>query len=64
MHLNDSKVPLASHKDRHESIGKGLIGKEAFLAIVKRQEVQDIPLVLETIDETLWKDEIKMLLSA
>ena len=64
MHLNDSKVPLASHKDRHESIGKGLIGKEAFLAIVKRQEVQNIPLVLETIDETLWKDEIKMLLSA
>ena len=64
MHLNDSKVPLGSRKDRHESIGKGLIGKDAFLAIVKRPDVQDIPLVLETIDESLWKDEVSLLLSA
>ncbi len=64
MHLNDSKVPLASHKDRHESIGKGLIGQDAFKAIVKREEVRGIPLVLETVDESLWKDEIKLLLEA
>ena len=64
MHLNDSKVPLGSHKDRHESIGKGLIGRDAFLAIVKRTDVQNIPLVLETIDESLWKDEVSLLLSA
>ncbi len=64
MHLNDSKVPLASHKDRHESLGKGLIGKDAFMAIVSRPEVQGIPLVLETIDESLWKDEVEMLLTA
>lgn len=64
MHLNDSKVPLASHKDRHESIGKGLIGQDAFKAIVKREEVRGIPLILETVDETLWKDEIKLLLEA
>ena len=64
MHLNDSKVPLGSHKDRHESIGKGLIGRDAFLAIVKRTDVQNIPLVLETIDESLWKEEVSLLLSA
>ena len=64
MHLNDSKAALASHKDRHESIGKGLIGKDAFLAIVRRKEVNGIPLVLETIDESLWKDEVSMLLEA
>lgn len=64
MHLNDSKVPLASNKDRHDSIGKGLIGKEAFLEIVKRKEVDGIPLVLETPDESLWPYEIKELLDA
>lgn len=63
MHLNDSKVPLSSNKDRHDNIGKGLIGKEAFLEIVKRKEVADIPLILETPDETLWSDEIKELLN-
>ena len=62
MHLNDSKVPLASNKDRHDSIGKGLIGLDAFLTIVKRKEVQNIPLILETPDESLWKAEISTLL--
>lgn len=64
MHLNDSKVPLNSNKDRHDNIGKGLIGKDAFFDIVKRKEVQNIPLVLETPDDTLWMDEIKELLNA
>ena len=62
MHLNDSKVPLDSKKDRHESIGKGLIGLDAFKAIVRRSEVQDRPLILETPDESAWKDEIDELL--
>ena len=62
MHLNDSKVPLSSNKDRHESIGLGLIGKEAFLSIVRRKEVADIPLILETPDETKWKEEINELM--
>ncbi len=62
MHLNDSKASLSSHKDRHESIGKGLIGKDAFLEIVKMKEVQDIPLILETPDETAWSEEIRLLL--
>ena len=64
MHLNDSKVPLASNKDRHDSIGLGLIGKEAFLEIVKRKEVDNIPLILETPDESRWNIEIKELLDA
>ena len=64
MHLNDSKVPLASNKDRHDNLGKGLIGKEPFFEIVRRKEVQDIPLILETPDESLWQEEIKELLDA
>ena len=62
MHINDSKVPLGSKKDRHESIGKGLIGKEAFTEIVRHNATENIPLILETPDETQWKDEIRMLL--
>ena len=62
MHLNDSKVALSSNKDRHDNIGLGLIGKEAFLNIVKRPEVQDIPLILETPDSERWKEEISELL--
>ena len=64
MHLNDSKVPLSSNKDRHESIGLGLIGKEAFLTIVRRSEVMNIPLILETPDESRWKEEINEFLGA
>ncbi len=62
MHLNDSKVPLGSKKDRHDNLGKGLIGMEPFHEIVRRKEVQNIPLILETPDETLWKSEIEELL--
>ena len=63
MHLNDSKVPLASNRDRHDNLGKGLIGIEPFREIVKRKEVQNIPLILETPDETLWESEIRELLN-
>lgn len=63
MHLNDSKVELSSNKDRHDNIGRGLIGREAFHEIVRRKEVQDIPLILETPDDTLWKEEIAELLN-
>ena len=64
MHLNDSKVPLASHKDRHESLGCGLIGLEPFLEIVRMKAADSIPLILETPDENRWKDEISLLLQA
>ena len=64
MHLNDSKVPLSSRKDRHESLGKGLIGLEPFMEIVRMDEVQGLPLVLETPDESAWAEEIRTLLEA
>ena len=64
MHLNDSKVPLASNKDRHDNLGNGLIGLEPFLEIIKRKEIENIPLILETPDESLWAEEIKVLLNA
>lgn len=62
MHLNDSKVGLGSKKDRHESIGLGLIGKEAFVEIVKHPATEGIPLILETPDENRWQAEIACLL--
>lgn len=64
MHLNDSKASLASHKDRHESIGKGLIGRDAFMEIASSGIAQDKPLILETPDEQSWAEEIRMLTSA
>lgn len=63
VHLNDSKVPLASRKDRHESIGKGYLGLEFFRRFVNDPRFDNIPIVLETIDETLWKQEIELLYS-
>jgi deoxyribonuclease-4 len=63
MHLNDAKVPLDSRLDRHESIGKGEIGLEAFRLIMNDPRMDNIPLVLETIDETIWAEEIKLLYS-
>lgn len=64
MHLNDSKAPLASRKDRHESIGKGYIGLKAFLEITSHPAAQDKPLILETPDQMLWPNEIRSLTSA
>ena len=46
-HLNDSKVPFDSHKDRHENIGEGYIGLEAFRYIVNHRALAGIPAVLE-----------------
>jgi len=61
MHLNDSKPDLGSRVDRHDSIGKGKIGLECFRYIMNDARFDDIPMVLETIDETLWPEEIKLL---
>ncbi|QCD44336.1 deoxyribonuclease IV [Campylobacter mucosalis] len=63
MHLNDTKFGLGSKKDRHESLGKGHLGIEAFKCIVNDEHTQGIPLVLETIDESIWADEIALLRS-
>ncbi|HFS82703.1 MAG TPA: deoxyribonuclease IV [Epsilonproteobacteria bacterium] len=61
MHLNDSKPPLGSHVDRHHSLGQGEIGWGAFEFIMNDARMDDIPLILETIDETIWDEEIKAL---
>ena len=63
MHLNDSKPDLGKRVDRHDSIGKGKIGTEAFGFIMNDARMDDIPLILETIDEELWVREIALLYS-
>lgn len=63
MHINDSKPDLGSHVDRHDSIGKGKIGLDAFRFLMNDPRLDDIPLVLETIDETIWAQEIELLYS-
>lgn len=63
VHLNDSKVALGSKKDRHDSIGKGLLGLEFFELLMNDSRFDNIPIVLETIDETIWKQEIEYLYS-
>ena len=63
MHINDSKPPLGSKKDRHHSLGEGEIGIDAFKFIMNDARMDDIPLVLETIDNTIWKQEIELLYS-
>ena len=61
MHLNDSKGELNSRKDRHHSLGEGEIGWECFRFIMQDDRFNGIPMVLETIDETIWPDEIQAL---
>ncbi len=63
MHINDSKPPLGSRVDRHQSIGKGEIGLDAFKFIMNDSRMDNMPLVLETIDESIWKEEIELLYS-
>ncbi|RUM67751.1 MAG: deoxyribonuclease IV [Sulfurospirillum sp.] len=61
MHINDSKPDLGSRVDRHHSLGQGKIGLDAFRFIMNDPRMDDIPLVLETIDDTIWAEEIRLL---
>lgn len=61
IHLNDSKKALASRVDRHESIGKGLIRPEFFSRMMRDSRFDNIPIILETPDESLWAEEIAWL---
>ncbi len=61
MHFNDAKKELGSRVDRHESIGKGLLGVEVFRYIMNDPRFDEIPLILETPDPLLWKTEIEFL---
>ena len=63
IHLNDTKKEFGSRVDRHDSIGKGLLGMEFFERFMKDSRFDNIPLILETPDETLWAEEIQRLLA-
>ena len=51
MHLNDSKNPMTAHKDRHEKIGEGHIGKDALIKVVNNPYLRELPFILETPNE-------------
>ena len=71
--VNDSKAPLASHRDLHANIGTGFLGLRAFHSLVNHAPFQNLPMVLETPidrkddkgktfeDKQVWADEIKLL---
>ncbi|WP_034943003.1 deoxyribonuclease IV [Erwinia oleae] len=61
MHLNDAKSEFASRVDRHHSLGEGNIGKAAFSWLMKDQRFDGIPMILETVNPDIWKDEIAWL---
>lgn len=63
IHLNDSKKELASRVDRHDSIGKGLLGEEVFKRLMNDPRFDDMPIILETPDDGLWEEEIRWLYS-
>ena len=63
IHLNDSKKALASRVDRHDSIGKGLIDIDFFRRFMRDDRFNNMPIILETPDETFWAEEIALLRS-
>jgi deoxyribonuclease IV len=63
MHINDSKKEFATRVDRHENIGKGFLGEDVFRILMNDEHFDNIPLILETPEESLWEEEIKRLYS-
>ena len=63
MHINDSKKDLATRVDRHDSIGKGVMGLTTFKMLMDDPRFDNIPLILETPDESIWSEEIEYLYS-
>ena len=63
MHLNDSKKEFATRVDRHDNIGKGFLGEDVFRMVMNDNRFDNLPLILETPDESLWEEEIKKLYS-
>jgi deoxyribonuclease-4 len=62
IHINDTKNPFASHKDRHEKIGQGHIGLDAFERIINHPALRELPFFLETPNELAgYGEEIKLL---
>lgn len=62
IHLNDSKNPFESHKDRHEKIGEGFLGLDALVRVINHPALRDLPFYLETPNELEgYKKEIALL---
>lgn len=61
MHINDTKKGLASKVDRHAPLGQGMLGSEFFKLLMNDSRMDNIPLILETPDESLWTQEIQWL---
>ena len=62
-HINDSKNPFAAHKDRHEKLGEGYIGLDAFQRIINHPALKELPFYLETPHEEIsgYEKEISIL---
>lgn len=63
IHLNDDKRELGSRIDRHESLGKGTLGEDFFRRFVNDPRFDSMPIILETPDPDIWKQEIAWLYS-
>jgi deoxyribonuclease-4 len=63
MHLNDSKKDFGTRVDRHENLGAGFLGEEIFSLIMNDDRFDNMPLILETPEDSLWEVEIKKLYS-
>jgi deoxyribonuclease-4 len=63
MHLNDSKKAFGTRVDRHDNLHKGELGDEVFRLIMNDPRFDDMPLILETPEESLWAEEIAYLYS-
>ncbi|ANF58274.1 deoxyribonuclease IV [Halotalea alkalilenta] len=61
MHLNDAKSTLGSRVDRHHSLGRGNIGLDAFRCLMNEPRIDEIPMILETIEPEIWDKEIRWL---
>ncbi len=63
MHFNDMLKPIGGRVDRHAPLGEGTLGLTVFQYIARDARFDDIPLILETPDESRWPDEIRQLYS-
>lgn len=63
MHLNDSKKELGTRVDRHENLGEGYLGLDPFRRVMSDKRFDNIPLILETPDDSRWAEEIRLLKS-
>lgn len=63
IHLNDTKKEFGSRVDRHDSIGKGFLDIDFFKRFINDPRFDNMPIIMETPDDTIWKEEIALLRS-